>query len=118
MQVTSPQSIAALLPFISTSAASWLSHDRLSGWVNALIAFVALVGTAALCVWLAGNFTGNAAESVSAVLLYVGVLMNGQFAALQKFLVAAPSPLVGGSAAAPAARTPAPPQTPAPGLGG
>ena len=122
---TVPQSIAILLPFSASSIASWLSHDRLPGWANALIAFVALVGTAVGAWLLAGNFTGNVATSVSAILLYVGVLMQGQLQVLQQFLLAAGSPLVHGSVApVPATatvttqRTPGAPGGNVPDLGG
>lgn len=94
---TVPQSVAILLPFAASSIASWLSHDKLPGWANALIALVALVGTAVGAWLLAGNFTGNVATSVSAVLLYVGVLMQGQLQVLQRFLTASGSPLMQGS---------------------
>lgn len=118
---TIPQSIAILLPFAASSIASWLSHDRLSGWANALIALFALVGTAVGAWLLAGNFTGNVATSVSAILLYVGVLMQGQLQVLQQFLLAAGSPLVHGGAAPAAAtaqRTPSAPASNVPDLGG
>jgi hypothetical protein len=95
---TVPQSVAILLPFAASSIASWLSHDRLPGWANALIALFALVGTAIGAWLLAGNFTGNVVTSVSAVLLYVGVLMQGQLQVLQQFLTASGSPLVRGIA--------------------
>jgi len=122
---TIPQSIAILLPFAASSIASWLSHDRLPGWANALIALFALVGTAVGAWLLAGNFTGNVATSVSAILLYVGVLMQGQLQVLQQFLLAAGSPLVQGNAAQSTAsvamttpRSPGAPGSNAPDLGG
>jgi hypothetical protein len=92
-QLTIPQGVAALLPLISTMLSGWLAQDRLPRWANALIALVALVGTAILCLVLAGNFTGNAQASVLAVLGYVALLMAGDLHTLYQFLVAVPSPL-------------------------
>ena len=103
MQPTTPQAVAALLPLIATMLSSWLNQDRLPRVANALIAFVALIGTAGLCVLLAGNFTGNPQASLLAILGYVAILMNGDLHVLYQFLVALPGPL--------AALPPAPPPT-------
>src|SRR5579871_3942909 len=92
-QLTIPQEVAALLPLLATMLSGFFSHDRLPRGVNALIALVALVATAVACLWLAGNFTGNAQASVLAVLGYVAILMNGDLHAIYLFLVTAPSPL-------------------------
>src|SRR5579885_2347588 len=92
-QQTVPQAVAALLP----------------KWANALIAFLALVGTAFACVSLSGNFTGNAQTSILLMLSYVAILMNGDLRVLYQFLVAAPSPLAAAvvpDAPAPAAAAP------------
>ena len=82
-----------MLPLLATMLSGFFSHDRLPRGVNALIALVALVATAVACLWLAGNFTGNAQASVLAVLGYVAILMNGDLHAIYLFLVTAPSPL-------------------------
>ena len=91
--LTIPQQVAALLPLLATMLSGFFSHDRLPRGVNALIALIALVGTAIACLWLAGNFTGNAQASVLAVLGYVAILMNGDLRAIYLFLATAPSPL-------------------------
>ncbi len=92
-QLTIPQQVAALLPLFATLISGFFSHDRLPRWANALIALIALVATAVVCLWLAGNFTGNAQASVLAVLGYVAILMNGDLRAIYTFLVTVPSPL-------------------------
>lgn len=92
-QLSEPQTIAALLPFFATSLSGWLSQDRLPRRVNALVALVALIGTAFACVLLSGNFTGNAQASTLLVLGYVALLMNGDLSMLRGFLVASSGPL-------------------------
>ena len=95
MQPTIPQSVAAILPFLATALSSWLSHSTLKPAFNALIAFVALVGTAVASAYLAGNFTGNVQASILVVLAYVVFLMQNDFKTLLQFLVVAPSILNG-----------------------
>lgn len=95
MQPTIPQSVAALLPILATVLSSWLSHSTLKPAINALIAFVALVGTAVASAYLAGNFTGNVQTSILVVLAYVVFLMQNDFQTLLQYLVSAPSILNG-----------------------
>ena len=104
--LTIPQQVAALLPLLATMLSGFFSHDRLPRSVNALIALIALVGTAIVCLLLAGNFTGNAQASVLAVLGYVAVLMNSDLRVLYTFLVTSPSPLVALMPNAPTAAAP------------
>ena len=92
-QLSEPQAIAALLPLFATSLSGWLSQDRLPKWANALIALVALIGTAFTCVLLSGNFTGNAQASTLLVLGYVALLMSGDLSMLRGFLVVSSGPL-------------------------
>ncbi len=95
MQPTIPQSVAAILPFLATALSSWLSHSTLKPAINALIAFVALVGTAVGSAYLAGNFTGNVQTSILVVLAYVVFLMQNDFKTLLQYLVNVPSVLNG-----------------------
>ena len=95
MQPTIPQSVAALLPILATALSSWLSHSTLKPGINALIAFVALVGTAIGSAYLAGNFTGNVQTSILVVLAYVVFLMQNDFKTLLQYLVSVPSVLNG-----------------------
>lgn len=90
---TIPLGIAAVLPLFATMLSSWLAQDQFPKFANALIAFVALVGTAIACVTLAGNFTGNAQVSILATLGYVAVLMQGDLSVLYEYLVSTQGPL-------------------------
>lgn len=92
MQLTVPVAIAALLPWLALALSSWLSNDGLQPGINALIALLAILGAAIGCFLLAGNFTGNWAESVLAVLGYVGILLNGDLATLRDYLFNKRSP--------------------------
>ena len=111
MQLSTSQQLVAILPLIATVLSGWLSQDRLPRAANALIALIALIGTALLCAFLAGNFTGNAQASLLAVLGYVALLMNGDLRVLYQFLVALPGPLAAlAPVPTPAAKTPPGPQ--------
>lgn len=92
MQLTVPVAIAALLPWLALALSSWLSNDGLQPGINALIALCAILATAIGCFFLAGNFTGNWAESILAVLGYVGILLNGDLSTLRDYLFNKRSP--------------------------
>lgn len=93
MGPTIPQTLAIILPIAATALSSWLTDDHFKPWVNALIALLAIALTAALCEWLAGNWSGNWAESVAGVLAYTALLMQGDFKILHTFLVRQQSPV-------------------------
>jgi hypothetical protein len=93
MSLTIPVSIAAILPLLSTALSSYLNDDHLKPRTNALIAFVAILGTATGCELLTGNFTGNWSVSVLGIIGYVALLMHGDLSVLYAFLMLTRSPL-------------------------
>lgn len=93
MQLTIPDTIAAILPFLATALSSWLSDDKLKPGINALIALCAILASAVACELLAGNFTGNWAISFLGTLGYVVLILEGDMSVLYGYLLRKPSPV-------------------------
>lgn len=93
MQPTVPMAIAALLPLIATMLSSLLADDKLAPSTNAAIALTAILLTATLCEFLSADIPVSWTLRLIGVLLYVGVLMQGDLSVLYQYLVAKPSPI-------------------------
>lgn len=93
-QVTVPASIAVVLPFIVAVLTSILKDDKLPAWLNALIAFVALLGTSIACEYLTGGFDNHSSLIiVTGILAYVVYLLRNDYQTLLQFLYVKNSPV-------------------------
>lgn len=94
-QLTIPDSIAVILPFLATILSSWLNDDGLKPGANALISVGAILIAAIACELLASNFTFSNPTWFIGVLGYVGILMRGDLGVLYNYMVKKSSPLAG-----------------------
>jgi hypothetical protein len=97
MDVSIPDALVVILPFIVASLSSYLREDKYPDYVNALIALGAIVVTAVACVWLSGSWTADSSiqEITLAVLAYVVFLMRNDYQVILNFLfsgIATPTP--------------------------
>jgi hypothetical protein len=91
--VSIPLSIAAALPIVGQMLSSVLTDDRQKPGINALIAGFFLLAVAALCMVLAGNFTGNWIVGIGIIIAYCALLMRGSLGMLMQFFELTPSPI-------------------------
>lgn len=88
-----PADLAIIVAGLASIISAWLRDDGLSSRVNGLIALVALVATAAACVFLTTGFTGNLKDNITLLIAVSFLLAGKEFLALSSYFQNATSPM-------------------------
>jgi hypothetical protein len=75
-----------IMPLIGSSMAALLTQSHWRPWVNDAIAWLVLLGCAALNVWLSNQLIGGVPQIVDAIIAAVTVLVSGPLTKLRPWL--------------------------------